>query len=136
MVMKSHRFWIRQALVALGVLTMAVSALPIAGATDLPAGVLSYLRQKDPKVKVRFDGLVLFSNGQSYVPVIPQDPSLNADSQQVIATLPEKDPYPDLIQFDNNFFLMRLVQTSSGRLTFPKMSEYPLQLKEGLLPQD
>lgn len=134
--MKSHRFWKRQAVAALGVLTMVLASIPLAQATDLPAGVLSYLRQKDPKVKVRFDGLVLFSNGQSYVPVIPQDPSLSPDSQQVIATLPEKEPYPDLIQFDNNFFLMRLVQTSSGRLTFPKMSEYPLQLKEGMLPQD
>lgn len=105
-------------------------------ATELPPGVLNYLRQKDPRVKVRFDGLVLFSNGESYVPVIPQDPGLNPDSQLVIATLPEHKPYPDLIQFDNNFFLMRLILTSSGRMTFPKMDEYPLQLKEGLLPQD
>lgn len=134
--MKSHIFWKRQALAIIGALSLALSSLPLAYATDIPAGVLNYLRQKDPRVKVRFDGLVLFSNGQSYVPVIPQDPSLNVDPQQVIATLPEKANYPDLIQFDNNFFLMRLVQTSSGRLTFPKMTEYPIQLKEGLLPQD
>lgn len=110
-------------------------ALP-ALATDLPAGVLNYLRQKDPAVQVRFDGLVLFSNGESYVPVIPQDPGLNPDPQQVIMSLPEKAAYPDMIEFDNHFFLMRLIQTSSGRLTFPKMDEYPIQLKEGLLPQD
>lgn len=115
---------------------LSLMALSTAMATDLPPGVLNYLRQKDPHVKVRFDGVVLFSNGESYVPVIPQDPSLNADSQQVISTVPEKVPYPDLIQFDNNFFLMRLIQTSSGRLTFPKLTDYPIQLKEGLLPQD
>jgi DNA-binding beta-propeller fold protein YncE len=109
---------------------------PPALATDLPSGVLNYLRQKDPHVKVRFDGLVLFSNGESYVPVIPQDPAFNADSQQVVSTIPAKAAYPDLIQFDNNFFLMRLIQTASGRLTFPKMVDYPIQLKEGLLPQD
>ncbi len=107
-----------------------------AWATDLPPGVLNYLREKDPQVKVRFDGLVLFSNGESYVPVIPQDPDLHPDSQRVIAALPEGAAYPDLIQFDNNFFLMRLILTSSGRLTFPKMAEYPMQLREGLLPQD
>lgn len=115
---------------------LSLAAAPMALATDLPPGVLNYLRQKDPHVKVRFDGVVLFSNGESYVPVIPQDPSLNTDSQQVISTIPEKAPYPDLIQFDNNFFLMRLIQTASGRLTFPKLADYPIQLKEGLLPQD
>lgn len=107
-----------------------------AWATELPPGILNYLRQKDTQVKVRFDGLVLFSNGESYVPVIPQDPDLNPDSQQVIATIPENVKYPDIIQFDNNFFLMKLVLTSSGRLTFPKMAEYPMQLREGMLPQD
>jgi DNA-binding beta-propeller fold protein YncE len=112
--------------------SMTVSAL----ATDLPAGVLNYIRQKDPQVKVRFDGVVLFSNGEIYVPVIPQDPSLNEESQQVVMSIPEKAAFPDLIGFDNHFFLLRLIQTSSGRLTFPKMAEYPIQLKEGLLPQD
>jgi len=105
-------------------------------ATELPPGVLSYIRQKDPQVKVRFDGVVMFSRGDTYVPVFPQDLSLNPDPQQVVANFPAKAKYPDLIQFDNNFFLMRLIQTASGRLTFPKMAEYPIQLKEGLLPQD
>lgn len=129
-------FWPRLAVAASCALTLAISAGMPALATELPPGVLNYLRQKDPRVKVRFDGLVLFSNGESYVPVIPQDPDLNPDSQQVIATLPEKALYPELIQFDNNFFLMKLILTSSGRLTFPKMAEYPMQLREGLLPQD
>ncbi len=129
-------YWTRCVVSTLVVLMTTVLSATTAMATELPPGVLNYLRQKDPKVKVRFDGLVLFSNGESYVPVIPQDPELNPDSQQVIATLPEKVPYPDLIQFDNNFFLMRMIMTSSGRLTFPKFAEYPLQLKEGLLPQD
>jgi DNA-binding beta-propeller fold protein YncE len=105
-------------------------------ATELPPGVLSYIRQKDPQVKVRFDGVVMFSHGDTYVPVFPQDLSLSPDPQQVVANFPAKAKYPDLIQFDNNFFLMRLIQTASGRLTFPKMAEYPIQLKEGLLPQD
>lgn len=119
----------------LGVVLFSQLAAP-ALATELPAGVVNYIRQKDPNAKIRFDGLVLFTNGESYVPVIPQDPSLNPDSQQVIATVPDKAAFPDLIQFDNNFFLIRLIQTSSGRLTFPKMAEYPIQMKEGLLPQD
>lgn len=116
-------------------LSVVVGILP-AAATELPPGVVNYLKGRDPNVKIRFDGLVLFSNGESYVPVIPQDPGLKPDPQQVIMTFPEGRPNPDLIEFDNHFFLMRLIQTASGRLTFPRMEEYPIQLKEGLLPQD
>ncbi len=132
------RPWQQRLLPVACALALSVGALglPDAQATDLPPGVLHYLRQKDPNVKLRFDAVVMFSNGEIYVPVIPQDPSLNPDSQQVVAVFPEKAAYPDLIQFDNNFFLMRLIQTASGRLTFPKLAQYPLQLKEGLLPQD
>ncbi len=114
----------------------SLSLFSSAWATDLPTGVLNYLRQKDPGVQVRFDGLVRFSNGERYVPVIPQDPGPNADPKQVIAITPEKSPFPDLIEFDNHFFLIRLIQTVSGRLTFAKLDNYPIQLKEGLLPQD
>lgn len=136
--MKSPVATWKRVLLSLGcVLALSVSLAPQpANATDLPPGVLNYLRQKDPRVKVRFDAVVVFSNGETYVPVLPQDPTLNPDSQQVVATYPDKAAYPDLIQFDNNFFLIRLIQTASGRLTFPKMDEYPIQLKEGMLPQD
>lgn len=127
----------------IGLNVLVVLALMVGGglcnsayATDLPAGVMNYLREKDPQVRVRFDGLVIFSNGESYIPVIPQDPALNAEPQMVIQTWPESSGYPDLIQFDNHYFLMRLIQTASGRITFPRMGEYPIQLKEGLLPQD
>ncbi|WP_373532456.1 YncE family protein [Vampirovibrio sp.] len=129
-------FWHRVVMATSCALGFAVSGGSLAWATELPPGILNYLRQKDTQVKVRFDGLVLFSNGESYVPVIPQDPDLDPDSQRVIATMPQNVPYPEIIQFDNNFFLMKLILTSSGRLTFPKMAEYPMQLREGLLPQD
>jgi hypothetical protein len=145
------------------VLLMALAfSFPVSFALDLPPGVLSYLRAKDPGVKVRFDGLVLFGNGETYVPVLPQeglenpektapsgeklqsDPagqpgSLAPDKTSVetgVKTDPEKALFPDFIQFKNNLYLVRLIQTSSGRLTFPKREVYPITLKQGLLPQD
>jgi len=105
-------------------------------ATDLPPAVLNYLKSKDPAVNVRFDGLVSFPNGERYIPVIPQDPGLTQEAQGVVSTVPEKSTYPDLVEFDNHYFLLRLIETSSGRLTFAKLDNYPIQLKEGLLPQD
>jgi|GEM_PF-2212600 len=105
-------------------------------ATDLPPAVLNYLKSRDPAVNVRFDGLVSFPNGERYIPVIPQDPMLTQESQGVVSIVPEKSAYPDLVEFDNHYFLLRLIETSSGRLTFAKLDNYPIQLKEGLLPQD
>lgn len=132
-----HFQWTRWMMAALCSASLSLaSSFVIAEATDLPAGVLNYLKQKDPHVKVRFDGLISFPNGESYVPVIPQDPTLNPDSQHVISAIPEQSAFPDLIEFDNHFFLLRLIQTASGRLTFAKRDDYPIQLKEGLIPQD
>ena len=119
-----------------GTLTLAGLLTSMAFATDLPPAVVNYAKAKDPNVKIRFDGLMVFSNGESYVPVIPQDPSLAKDPQHVILATPDKAVYPDLVEFDNHFFLLRLIQTASGRMTFPKLEDYPIQLKEGLLPQD
>jgi DNA-binding beta-propeller fold protein YncE len=116
--------------------SLGLAFAPSARATDLPPAVLNYLRRKNPSVYVRFDGLVRFPNGESYVPVIPQDPGLKKEAQQVISVSPEKVLYPDLIEFDNHYFLLRLIETVSGRLTFAKLNNYSIQLKEGLLPQD
>lgn len=106
-------------------------------ATELPPYVLGYLRSKDPQVQIRFDGLVTFSNGESYLPVIPQDPTgVVINATKVLSVAPQGMEYPDLIEFDNHLFLIHMVATSTGKLTLPRMSEYPILLKEGLLPQD
>ena len=106
-----------------------------ANAGELPATVQNYLTEKDAEVTIRFDGLIIFTNGETYLPVLPQDPEVG-DPVHVVYSVPEGIPYPDLIQFDNNFFLVRLVQTSSGRLTTPQNVDYPIAFREGLLPQD
>jgi hypothetical protein len=105
-------------------------------ATDLPPAVLNYVRNKDASVEIRFDGLLKFSDGTQYLPVLPQDVLNWNKATKVISSLPENSKNPDLIQFDNNLFLIRLIPTSSGKLTFPRMDAYPIDLKEGLLPQD
>lgn len=123
----------------IGVLLMAgclFLATPMAHATKLPAGVVNYLEGKDENVQIRFDGFIIFSNGESYLPVLSQDPELKSDALQVIQSIPEISDYPDLIQFDNNTFLLRLIQTNAGRLTIVPLGDYPFALKTGMLPQD
>lgn len=130
----NKRLWnvLLASLALLGTLAAGLPAL----ATDLPPGLVNYLKEKDPQVKIRFDGLVLFSNGQLYVPVFPQALTLNPDPDRVVSMDPPKTDYPDIIEFDNQLFLLRLVPTTSGKLTLPRRDNYPLPLKQGLLPQD
>jgi YVTN family beta-propeller protein len=118
-----------------GLLALSLPFQP-AMATRLPSGLQDYLRQKDADVKVRFDGMIVFSNGESYLPVFPQTLEPNDNPTQLLKSWPEKVAYPDILQFDNNLFLLRLVPTSSGKLTLPRGLDYPLALKEGLLPED
>jgi DNA-binding beta-propeller fold protein YncE len=116
-------------------LALSLSLLPLqALATTLPDGVIQTLRAMDPRVKIRFDGLVTFEQGDRYLPVLP------ADSTQPATRLTLKQPqnaqYPDILGFDNQLFLLRLVPDGAGRFTLPKRADYPIALKEGLLPQD
>ncbi len=121
---------------------LGLSALTFeATATDLPVGLIQYLKKKDWDVRVRFDGLITFPNGMVYLPVLSQDPNLSREPREVVRIYPENAKgkarkYPDYIQFDNNLFLVRLVKTSRGQLTTAPINEYPIELKEGMLPQD
>lgn len=115
---------------------LGIGAMNHGFATDLPPGLLAYLKQKDPKVQVRFDGVIQFSNQDTYVPVLPQIPGEAADPKSVVMQDPPKTASPDLIQFDNNLFLLKLIPTASGRYTLLRRDTYPIALKEGLLPQD
>lgn len=118
------------------VLMTGWSGGPLAEATELPPTVLTYLQEKDATVRVRFDGMITFSNGQVYLPVFPQDPAKPLNPTQVLLEESGTAEYPDLIQFDNNLFLIRLINTASGKLALAKLDIYPIALKEGLLPQD
>ncbi|MBY0450512.1 MAG: hypothetical protein K2X01_07815 [Cyanobacteria bacterium] len=126
----NKRYWILSVLVLAWCLLM-----PGLSATDLPQAVLQYVQTKDGKAQIRFDGLITFSNGETYLPVIPQD-TTQAPPSQVVSVDPLKSEYPDIIEFDHHYFLIRLVQSAAGKLTIAYRETYPIALKEGILPQD
>ncbi|MDX2084775.1 MAG: YncE family protein [Candidatus Melainabacteria bacterium] len=131
---------------ACGASTFAVlMALWLAGlsvlATELPPGLVQYIRQKDPQARIRFDGLILMSNGETYLPVFPavytpDGNSLPNSSYKVTLEEPTGVHFPDIVQFENASFLLRLIPTTSGKVTLPRRAQYPIELKAGLLPQD
>ncbi|MDH4379479.1 MAG: hypothetical protein QE263_06210 [Vampirovibrionales bacterium] len=116
------------------VLLTGSSGLLTAQATKLPDPVTTYIKGQDANATIRFDGVITLSNGEVYLPVFPQDPTLpklpSASPTEILANR------PDLVTFDNGFYLIRVVRTSSGKLALAKVDPYPIRLKEGLLPQD
>lgn len=119
------------------VLLMGVASQ--ACATELPSPVVNYLKSADPGVMIRFDGVITFSNGTVYLPVLPQDPQALKDikTQPIVGSISsEKKQYDDLVQFNTNLFLIKIIRTNSGKLALAKVDPYPIALKEGLLPKD
>ena len=121
--------------IALTITLTGVTCLQ-AFSTELPPGLIDYLVRKDKKVQVRFDGLVTFSNGITYVPVFPQDPNLPTNPGNVVTQLPKTGQYPKIIGFDNHLYLLKVAELAPNKFSLPQLLEYPLALKEGLLPQD
>jgi hypothetical protein len=108
----------------------------LALATTLPDGVLKFVKSVDARAAIRQDGLIKLTNGDVYLPVLPQDPTLDLNPKQIARQwLGKANQPPELVQFDNNLFLLRLAKGSRGRLMAAKLT-YPIELKEGLLPQD
>jgi hypothetical protein len=139
----SHRFGFTIAL--LGCL-LAITLSSVALATDLPTGLLRTLRAMDPMVQIRADGQATLTDGTRYIPVLPQAwisrAALSPAQQRKQAvetlteTIPAKVSRPDLLRFNNQAYLLRLIPTTTGKVTFVRLGAYPVSLKEGLLPQD
>lgn len=117
-----------------------VYALTCSGAfaTKIPDNVSDYIRKEIPNVAIRFDGLITFPDKTVYLPVIPSKP--NKEGKGVVAitypagkTLLQK---PDVVVFDTNYALLKVLKNKQGRPTFADSNNIPLGVKTGVLPQD
>ena len=104
----------------------------------IPDDVRTYLEQQIPNVDIRFDGIIIFPDNTVYLPLYP---SLFSD----IKSLNIKETYPsglniqqkpDIVIFNNDFVLMKLLTDGQGHRTVLHQTEPPLQVRTGLLPQD
>jgi len=102
----------------------------------LPEFMLNTLLKLDKNVKLRSDCYAIFSNGQSYLPILPQKLEVKPPTQIVQQWGGTKTAPPDLIQFDNDWYFIKLLPTDTGKLTFARLQFYPTSLKEGVIPQN
>lgn len=107
-------------------------------AAKIPTEVRDYILEKQPQADIRFDGVVIFPDNTIYLPLYP---SLFSD----IKTLKIKETYPankdlkqepDVVIFNNDFVLLKVLSDGEGHRTVLHMVNPPLQVRTGLLPQD
>lgn len=125
----------RKILLLLGILLLASTS---AFAAKLPDDVKDYICQEIPNTYIRFDGVIILPDNTVYLPLFP---SLFSDinSLQIKETIPANQTMsqkPDVIIFNNDFVMIKVIPVAEGKKTVLQMQTPPLQVRTGLLPQD
>ncbi len=125
----------RKLLLLLGIILISCSG---AFAAKLPEEVQAYINKTVPGTDIRFDGVVILPDNTIYLPLFP---SLFSDIKQlkVKESFPagkELNQKPDIIIFNNDFVMMKVISDGEGHRTVLHQTTPPLQVRTGLLPQD
>ena len=107
-------------------------------AIKFPEEVKEYVNKAMPGADIRFDGVIILPDNTIYLPLYP---SLFSDVKQISIkeSFPEGTDLskkPDVVIFNNDFVLMKVLTDSEGKKTVLKITTPPLQVRTGLLPQD
>ena len=125
----------RKFLLILGILLLCGTS---SFAAKVPDDVREYIVQEFPKADIRFDGVIILDDNTIYLPLYP---SLFSD----IKKLSIKETYPaglslrqepDIVIFNNDFVLMKVLTDGQGHRTVLHQTNPPLQVRTALLPQD
>lgn len=107
-------------------------------AAKIPDDIKSFVKKEIPKTDFRFDGLITMPEGSLYLPLFPALVK-KPDIIQISKTYPEnknlKDK-PDIVIFNNDFVLLKVLTDKKGRKTVLYQQEPPIEVRTGLLPQD
>lgn len=120
------------------ILGIALLSCTTAFAAKIPEEVQQYIQKTVPNTDIRFDGVIILPDNTIYLPLYP---SLFSDIRDIAVkeSFPankELNDKPDIIIFNNDFVLMKILTDSKGRKTVLHQATPPLQVRTGLLPQD
>lgn len=117
---------------------LTISAMQPVFATQLPPDIKNYILQNIPTATIRFDGLITLPDGTFYLPLLPSYTVKDAEFG-VKYTYPENkslDKKPEILIFENNYCLLKLIKTKNKGLTVVSLQDFPLEVRTGILPQD
>ena len=125
----------RKLLLTIGIFLISCASV---FAAKLPDDVRNYINTNIPGADIRFDGVIIFPSNTIYLPLFP---SLFSDitKLQIKETIPANKNLkqePDIVIFNNDFVLLKVLTDNEGNRTVLHMPIPPLQVRTGLLPQD
>ena len=125
----------RKLLLILGVLLISCTT---SFAAKIPEEVREYINKTVPNTDIRFDGVIILPDNTVYLPLYP---SLFSDIKklEVKESYPaglELNKKPEIIIFNNDFVMMKVLSDGEGHKTVLRLQNPPLQVRTGLLPQD
>lgn len=125
----------RKLLICLGIIVLTSSA---AFAAAIPENVQKMVSSSFPKTTFRFDGVIILPDNTVYLPLFPAK-IINPQSLAIKQTIPSGKTIaakPNIIIFNNDFALLKVLTDTHGNKTIYKMANPPMELRTGLLPQD
>lgn len=120
------------------VLALFLACTSPVNAASLPDNVKGLVSQSFPETNFRFDGVVILPDNTIYLPVIPAR-IIKPETLEVSSTIPAGKTLkekPDVVIFNNDYVLMKVLEDDDGERTVAKLNTPPHQIKSGLLPQD
>lgn len=107
-------------------------------AAKVPDNIKSVIKKDFAKADFRFDGLITLPDGTLYLPLYPALVK-KPETIEVKSTIPEGKTLrdePDVVVFNNDFALLKVLTDIKGRKTVINIKEPPVEVRTGLLPQD
>lgn len=107
-------------------------------AAKVPDDIKAVVTKDFPKADFRFDGLITLPDGALYLPLYPALVK-KPEKLEVKSTLPAGKTLkeePEVVIFNNDFTLLKVLVDIKGRKTVINMKEPPVEVRTGLLPQD
>lgn len=107
-------------------------------AAKIPDNVKNAIKKDYVKTDFRFDGLITLPDGTIYLPLYPALVK-KPEKIEVKSTIPEGKTLvdkPDVVIFNNDFALLKIITDQKGRKTVINLKEPPVEVRTGLLPQD
>lgn len=107
-------------------------------AAKIPDNIRTAIKKDFAQADFRFDGLITLPDGTFYLPLYPALVK-KPEKIEVKTTIPAGKTLankPDIVIFNNDFALLKILIDSKGRKTVLYMKDPPVEVKTGLLPQN
>ena len=107
-------------------------------AARIPKDIQGYVENTFPKTNFRFDGVIILPDATTYLPLFPAE-ELDVEKLEIKRTYPENktlDNKPEIVIFNNNYVLLKVINDPSGKKTVLAPNPAPVEISNGLLPQD